>query len=128
MMKKEKIWNIFLAAAIVAVIGFFMWFAATTSSKAQAIEAVSSQLIRVYETSLPYEDFSNETRKEIRICFLGNVHEYDMGIDDLFRLAFADDIRFNKVILLIAYLNLQRNQLVFFYIWEGWLLQIKPAI
>lgn len=131
-MKKEKIWNILLATAII-VVGFFMRYAVTTSSQAQAIETIPGQLIKVYETELPYENLSDETRKETRICFLGNVHEYDAdwnSIEELFQvsLSYADDMRFNEAVLLVVYLNLQRDQLIFFYIYEEWLVQIEVAI
>ncbi len=110
-----------------------MWYAASTSSKAQAIETVPGQLIKVYETELPYEDLPDSTRRYIRICFLGDVHEYGVGwnsIEELFQVAlsYADDMRFDDVVLLVAYLNLQRNQLIFFYIHKDWLVHIKPAV
>jgi len=91
-------------------------------------------LIKVYETSQSYRDISDEARRDIRMCFLGNVHEYGPGwnsINDLFQVALGlADNTLKEVVLLVAYLNFQRNQLIFFYIWKGWLLQIqiKPAI
>ena len=131
MTRKDKIFNILCFAIVIIAIIVLIWSTYCIPSKAQAIETVPGQLIKVYETSLPYEDLPDETRKNIRMCFLGNVHEYRVSwnsIDAFFRLALADDTRFKGVVLLVAYLNLQRDQLIFFYIHKDWLVHIKLAL
>ncbi len=131
MKRKDKIFNIVLFTIIAIAVIVLIW--STMPSKAQAIETVPGQLIKVYETELPYEYLSDEGRKCIRICFLGNIHEYGVGwnsIEELFQvsLSYIDDKRFNEAVLLVAYLNLERDQLIFFYIYKDWLAHIKPAI
>ena len=130
MTRKTRIFNIVLLTIVAIAVIILIW--STMPSKAQAIETVPGQLIKVYETKIPYYEYlSDEGRKCIRICFVGQVYEYGNDcntIEDFFRLAFKDDMRFNDVVLLVAYLNLQRNQLIFFYIYEDWLVHIKPTI
>ncbi len=131
MIQKNR--TILVVVLIILATLVFLWFLTiiTLPVKAQTIEPVSSSLIKVYETGWPYEDLPDEARRNIRVCFLGQVYEYGNDcntIEDFFRSAFADDMRFNQVVLLVAYLNLQRNQLIFFYMYEDWREQKKLAI
>lgn len=130
MKRKDKIITVVYFAVVAITIIILIW-STSIPSKAQTIEAVLGQLIKVYETEWPYEKLSDEARLYVRICFMENVYEYGNdcnSINDFFRLAFADDMRFNQVVLLVAYLNSQRNQLTFFYIYEDWLAQTKPIL
>ena len=131
MKSKKRINNIAYFYILTIAVIMLIWLAKPGESKAQAIETTSGQLIKVYETELPYEYLSDVGRRSIRICFLGQVYEYGNTyntIEDLFRLTFADDKRFNEVILLVAYLSLERNQLIFFYIYKDWLASAIPII
>lgn len=127
---KRKIPWIIISLLIAVVL--LVWALPTTPSEVQAIETTSESLIKVYETKIPYYEYlSDRARRSIRICFLGQVYEYGNdynAIDNFFRLAFADDTRFHQVFLLVAYLNLSRNQLIFFYIHKDWLAQIEVAV
>lgn len=133
--KETRGQKILIVAWVTVLAILIMGYLSFTSAATQAIEATSEQLIKVYETELPYECLSDEARKSIRACFVDRVYKYGNDcntIEDFFRLAFADDTEFNKVVLLVAYLNLRTSQLIFFYIYEDWFVRewdrIKLAV
>ncbi len=131
MKREDKRRIIYFVILFGVLITLLAWSLLITPVKAQAIETVPGQLIKVYETELPYEFLSDDARRFIRICFLGQIYEYGNNwntIDDFFRLALSNDEKFDEVVLLVAYLNLPRNQLIFFYIYKDWLASVIPII
>ena len=67
MKRKEKILNTVLFTIIAIAVIILIW--ATMPSKAQTIEAVQRQLIKVYETQIPYYEYlSDGGRLYVRIC------------------------------------------------------------